>query len=102
LDRDTVVATVPAYQGRDADVVVVSLVRDRPRGAPDRPWERIGYLTQPELINVMLSRARDLLVVVGRFAHFRDCGVDHWERVCACFGPGRPGTRLRATDVLPQ
>ena len=76
------VSTIHAYQGREADIVVVSLVRDRRRGPRQLPWRNIGHLTQPELVNVMLSRARDLLVIVGSFKHFRTSGSPDWEKVC--------------------
>ena len=79
------VATVPAFQGRQADIVLVSLVRDTPRGARERPGENIGFLTQPELVNVMLSRARDLLVVVGDFRHFATYGNRMWAWICESF-----------------
>ncbi|WP_193501014.1 AAA domain-containing protein [Streptomyces coeruleorubidus] len=81
-------STVHAFQGREADIVVVSLVRDRrPPGTETQPWLGLGHLTGPDLINVMLSRARQLLVLVGDFEHF------------AAFRPrsteGEPGTAPR-------
>ncbi|MEU1619200.1 AAA domain-containing protein [Streptomyces sp. NPDC005722] len=64
-------STVHAFQGREADIVVVSLVRDRrPPGSERQPWLGLGHLTGSDLINVMLSRARQLLVLVGDFEHF--------------------------------
>lgn len=61
--------TVDSFQGREADVVVVSLVRSTQR-ADRRPEANIGYLVSPNRVNVLLSRARRLLVVVGRLRHF--------------------------------
>ena len=52
------VATVDAFQGRECDVVVYSTVRSNRDG-------RIGFLVDHRRINVALSRARDLLVIVG-------------------------------------
>jgi hypothetical protein len=61
--------TTDGFQGREADIVVVSLVRSVQR-SPDRPEANIGHLVSPNRVNVLLSRARTLLVVVGRFEHF--------------------------------
>lgn len=54
------VETVDRFQGKEADIVVVSMVRNRSR--------RLGKNSNPakfERINVAFSRARDLLVVIG-------------------------------------
>lgn len=75
------VSTVHAFQGREADVVVASLVRDKRRGG--MPKDNLGFASQPELANVMLSRARRLLVLVGNYDHFNNSGVSFWELVCA-------------------
>lgn len=61
--------TVDSFQGREADMVVVSLVRSTQRD-DRRPEANIGYLVSPNRTNVLLSRARRLLVIVGRIAHF--------------------------------
>ncbi|MFF4649906.1 AAA domain-containing protein [Streptomyces sp. NPDC001380] len=80
------VHTVHAYQGREAEAVVVSLVRDRNRSeAKDQPWKNLGHLVQPDLVNVMCSRARRLLVMVGDLEHFAGSGVDFWAQVCEAF-----------------
>jgi hypothetical protein len=76
------------YQGREAMVVICSLVRDRARGAAEqRSAERrnFGHLAQPELVNVMFSRAKRLLVVVGRFSYYRDSGIPFWQAACQAF-----------------
>lgn len=88
------VSTIHAFQGREADIVIVSLVRDQRHGPRGVPWSSLGHLTQPNLINVMISRARKLLVIIGNFPHF--AGVDQeyqdsggladdpfWGRLCA-------------------
>ena len=56
------VRTVDSFQGNEADLVVVSLVRNNPHGHPRKSW---GIVLNPERLNVMLSRARRHLVVVG-------------------------------------
>ncbi|TXG99626.1 MAG: hypothetical protein E6R09_10050 [Rhodocyclaceae bacterium] len=57
------VETVDRFQGKEADIVIVSMVRNR---SPQQG--RLGRNSNPakfERINVAFSRARDLLVVVG-------------------------------------
>lgn len=58
-----VVDTVDRFQGKEADIVIVSMVRNKPP-----QLGRLGRNSNPakfERINVAFSRARDLLVVVG-------------------------------------
>lgn len=79
--------TTHAYQGREADVVIISLVRDNSLGGsrPDIPWQAYGHLVSRELVNVMTSRARRLMVLVGDFHHFAaymDNETDFWQDVC--------------------
>ncbi|GAA4785796.1 hypothetical protein GCM10023200_19710 [Actinomycetospora chlora] len=80
-------STIHAFQGREADMVIVSLVRDTARGhvegAPSAQAS-LGHLTQQELINVMFSRARRQLVIVGRFDHYASVGDQDgfWPKVC--------------------
>ena len=56
------VHTVDSFQGNEADLVVVSMVRNNPFGNPHNAW---GFVLNPERLNVMFSRARRQLVVVG-------------------------------------
>lgn len=56
-----IVGTVDSFQGSEADLVVMSLVRNNPRvglGA-------LGFLRDPRRMNVALSRAKKQLVIVG-------------------------------------
>ena len=54
-------STIDNFQGEEANIVIVSLVRCNPHGS-------IGFLKQPERVNVMLSRARLGLYMVGSLA----------------------------------
>jgi hypothetical protein len=73
------VSTVHSFQGREADRVVVSLVRDV--YVDDNPRNNVGLLAQEEVINVLLSRAKSLLVLVGNFAHFEEHAGPAWKLV---------------------
>lgn len=70
--------TVDSVQGRQAEVVIVSLVRNNSHMSPGRG---LGFLQAPERANVMFSRARRLLVVVGSLPHFARFGGTHWGGV---------------------
>ncbi|WP_171443462.1 AAA domain-containing protein [Myxococcus xanthus] len=61
---EQVVRTTDEYQGREAELTVLSLVRNNSQGA--RAW---GFMTEPERLNVMFSRTRFRQVVVGCSAH---------------------------------
>jgi superfamily I DNA and/or RNA helicase len=74
--------TVDSFQGREAEVVFVSLVRNNTYEAPG---PAIGFLQDPERANVMFSRARRLLVIVGSLAHFARFPGTHWGRVVKFF-----------------
>jgi AAA domain len=73
------VHTVHSFQGREADRVIVSLVRTTRVG--DSPMQNVGHVGKDEVVNVLLSRAKRLLVLVGRFKHFRDDGGPTWQLV---------------------
>lgn len=60
--------TVMSAQGKEADVVVLSLVRSNAEEAAGRA---IGDVQRDSFLNVALSRAKELLVLVGDLEHFR-------------------------------
>ncbi|WP_433618143.1 AAA domain-containing protein [Dactylosporangium sp. CA-139114] len=81
------VHTVHSFQGRQAQRVVVSLVRTR--RVSDDPAHNVGHVGQDEVANVLLSRARRLLVLVGDFEHFAENAGPTWRlltRVIERFG----------------
>ncbi|KAJ7126993.1 P-loop containing nucleoside triphosphate hydrolase protein [Mycena epipterygia] len=57
-------ATIDNYQGEESDIVIVSLTRSNPN-------HDIGFMFSPERLNVLLSRARDSLVMIGNAATFQ-------------------------------
>lgn len=79
-ELDRIVQTVDAAQGAEADLVVVSMTRSRRAPVPpnsdkaeshDRAlWRNYGFLRSSERLNVMFSRARKQLIIVGNFEYF--------------------------------
>lgn len=66
---EVVCATVDRFQGREADLVMLSL----------RNTRRVGFLNSPNRLNVAVTRARQQLVIVGNADYFRRCGVSELE-----------------------
>jgi serine/threonine protein kinase len=75
--------TVDSFQGNQADIVVISLVRNNTK----QPPKGLGFLDQSERLNVLLSRAEKLLVLVGSWTFFNkqleavsidDVHADNW------------------------
>jgi hypothetical protein len=69
-------ATIDSFQGEEADVVVVSLVRNN--HAPLSGG--VGHLSERPRLNVMLSRARRKLILVGSWEFFaKRANDDAWK-----------------------
>jgi superfamily I DNA and/or RNA helicase len=60
------VRTVDGFQGKEADFIILSLVRNNVRTGSSRRW---GFFRDPRRINVALSRAREGLAVVTSVQH---------------------------------
>ncbi|PWH85487.1 AAA domain-containing protein [Brumimicrobium oceani] len=56
--KDIVVSTIDSFQGQEADVIILSLVRSNPEG-------KIGFLSDYRRMNVALTRAKKKLIVIG-------------------------------------
>lgn len=97
------VATIDNFQGEEAKIIITSLVRSNASGD-------IGFVSGAERVNVLMSRARDGLYVIGNEDTFRNArsgaGRDVWKKVldelqaqgaivtgfpsaCACHGTRR-------------
>jgi superfamily I DNA and/or RNA helicase len=93
-----VIAAVDAFQGKDSDIVLYSLVRSNQQA-------RLGFLRDERRLNVALSRARQLLLLIGDLwtlengragseaenpyrrlitylrEHEEDCAIEHLEEI---------------------
>ena len=56
--------TVDSYQGKENRIIILSLVRNNPK-------REIGFLKEPNRINVAMSRAMDRLIVVGDYSFWQ-------------------------------
>lgn len=62
---EVVCGTVDRFQGREADLVMLSM----------RNTSRVGFLDSPNRLNVAVTRARQQLVVIGKSSYFKSCGI---------------------------
>jgi superfamily I DNA and/or RNA helicase len=80
--------TVDSFQGNQADIIAVSLVRNNDHA----PGVGMGFLSDASRLNVLLSRAERLLILVGSWEFFaRQVGIVqlddvnnvlwHWKRI---------------------
>jgi hypothetical protein len=66
---EIVCGTVDRFQGREADLVLLSM----------RNTQRVGFLDSPNRLNVALTRARQQVIVLGNAAYFGRCGTSELE-----------------------
>ena len=66
------VDTIDGFQGREKDIIILSLVRNNSQGG-------IGHLGEKSRLNVSLSRARELLIIVGHRPFFTK--VSRYNRI---------------------
>ena len=84
------IATVDKFQGGEADVILFSLVL-----APSAPTSAWSFLQKERRrLNVAVSRARAVCIVVGDLAYARSCRIPHIEflaqRASMPWSPPRP------------
>lgn len=68
---EIVCGTVDRFQGREADLVMLSM----------RNTRRVGFLDSPNRLNVGVTRARQQLVVFGHHTYFQECRVSELEEL---------------------
>ncbi|WP_330186238.1 AAA domain-containing protein [Dactylosporangium sp. AC04546] len=92
------VFTIDGFQGREADIVVASLVRDG-IGRDGTPLSSVGHVSSASRTNVLLSRARELLVIVGRWDVYAHHAGPTWRKVAEHFRVH--GRVVRSDQVRP-
>jgi hypothetical protein len=102
--------TVDSFQGNQADVIAVSLVRNNRLPVGDG----LGFLAEAPRNNVLLSRAERLLVLVGSWEFFEyqlaavplddpEFPLWHWKKVLATLGEWfETGRALRIAAGTPS
>lgn len=68
---------VDNYQGSQRDIIIASMVRSNSRGD-------IGFMAQPERLNVLLSRTKVCLIMIGNantFDSVRKVFESMWGRI---------------------
>lgn len=59
IDKSNIeINTVDAFQGSEKDIIIYSNVRSNKEG-------KVGFIKQQERVNVMFSRAKSLLIIIG-------------------------------------
>ncbi|KAL0570783.1 hypothetical protein V5O48_011177 [Marasmius crinis-equi] len=78
--RSVRLATIDNYQGEESDIIVASLTRSNPE-------HNIGFMFSPERLNVLLSRARNALIMIGNSDTFTKSrkGGDLWTLLLDMF-----------------
>lgn len=69
-------ASIDNYQGEESDIVIVSLTRSNEKFD-------IGFMSAPERLNVLLSRARNALIMIGNSETFKGSrkGAQLWTQL---------------------
>ncbi|KAJ8903393.1 hypothetical protein NDN08_004501 [Rhodosorus marinus] len=80
LSQSVRVSTVDNFQGEEANIIVLSLVRNS--GSPDVVDRPIGFVRNSNRINVMLSRARYGMYIMGN-AYQLEFQSNMWSRILA-------------------
>ncbi|KAF9975513.1 hypothetical protein BGZ73_000817 [Actinomortierella ambigua] len=66
--RSLTLRTIDNYQGEEADIIIISLVRSNTREDQGGSSSTIGFLKSPNRTNVLLSRARHGMYLIGNAA----------------------------------
>jgi hypothetical protein len=68
---EIVCGTVDRFQGREADLVLLSM----------RNTRRIGFLDSPNRLNVAVTRAREQMMIFGHYDYFTKCDVSELKEL---------------------
>ncbi|KAL4988395.1 P-loop containing nucleoside triphosphate hydrolase protein [Aspergillus falconensis] len=74
VKRPIKLSTIDNYQGEESDIVIATLTRSNMDGD-------IGFMSAPQRLNVLLSRARDVLIMIGNSKTFINSrkGKEVWK-----------------------
>src|SRR5438105_6844646 len=86
-ERQLEIDTVDAFEGREKDIIVLSLVRANRR-------RDIGFLRLEQRLNVAISRSRRLLIIVGDTSTLRQGYFNHLVATCQQVGQIVPAPKL--------
>ncbi|XP_065346659.1 putative helicase MOV-10 isoform X2 [Cloeon dipterum] len=95
------VQTIDDILGLERDIVVISLVRAEKGGVCSRKAEAavikrelahdehlqpeapsfLGFMSHPNRANVMLSRGKEVVLIVGSKEHYLRSNADHWRQI---------------------
>ncbi|GJP50064.1 hypothetical protein CLOM_g9208 [Closterium sp. NIES-68] len=67
-------ATVDNFQGEESTVIIISLVRNNVDG-------KVGFLKSPNRTNVLLSRSKHGMYLIGNASTMRACSKSLWPRI---------------------
>ncbi|KAI9764249.1 MAG: hypothetical protein M1839_005972 [Geoglossum umbratile] len=67
------ISTIDNYQGEESDIIITTLTRSNKTGD-------IGFMAAPQRLNVLLSRARNALIMIGNVETFKSSrkGKESW------------------------
>jgi superfamily I DNA and/or RNA helicase len=68
VDGNDFCGTVDSFQGGEADLVLISLVRNNTHSTPSKA---LGFLRDNRRMNVLLSRAKWRLILIGSLSFYR-------------------------------
>lgn len=113
-------SSVDRFQGMERNIIIVSLVRsncisDDWNSIPDyglfpqigyRPQKDIGFAKSPNRLNVALSRAKRLLIIVGNAKHFQQyvnaAGEAIYKNVVDIIRTNPNGRIIEWNSLVPQ
>lgn len=67
---DVEIGTVDAFQGREKKIIIISCVRSQTR--------HVGFLRNEKRLNVALTRAKALLIIIGNASTLQKCNI--WNK----------------------
>ncbi|KAF9373618.1 hypothetical protein CPC16_001761 [Podila verticillata] len=101
FDNRLTLRTIDNYQGEEADIIIVSLVRSNTE-RDEQGWSpTIGFLRSPNRTSVLLSRARHGMYLIGNAALMNKPRNGIWPQVMTELGKNNrigPGFLLRCRN----